>query len=124
MSLQLGRARPVAGGPPQPLQAFAGRPLHALAGIADPARFFDALRAAGLEVAGHPFADHHPFTEADFGFDDGRPLLMTEKDAVKCRRFARSHWFAVAVDAVLPAAFFDALAAALAPHHPTREVTR
>lgn len=72
----------------QGLEAFRGQPVHALAGIGHPARFFAMLRAAGLEPIEHPFPDHHAYSAADLRFDDGYPVLMTAKDAVKCRRYA------------------------------------
>jgi tetraacyldisaccharide 4'-kinase len=115
MALQLGQALPLCGGAGRPLPAFAGSPLQAVAGIAEPARFFAALREAGLELIPHAFADHHPFSPADFAFDDGQPLLMTEKDAVKCRGFARANWYAVPACAMLPDSFFDAVSAGLRP---------
>jgi tetraacyldisaccharide 4'-kinase len=74
--------------PPQPLEHFRGQRVHAVAGIGNPDRFFRNLRALGLAVIEHPFADHHPFAAADLTFDDELPVLMTEKDAVKCRSLA------------------------------------
>jgi tetraacyldisaccharide 4'-kinase len=94
----------------RPLADFRGRRVHAVAGIGNPARFFDTLRGHGLAVIEHPFADHHAFVAADLDFGDDAPVLMTAKDAVKCRAFAQAHWFSVPVRAGLPAAFFDALA--------------
>ncbi|MHB1950934.1 MAG: tetraacyldisaccharide 4'-kinase [Acidiferrobacteraceae bacterium] len=69
--------------------------IHAVAGIGHPARFFEALRSAGVAVRPHAFADHHRFSPADFAFADaGSAVIMTEKDAVKCERFARDNfWF-------------------------------
>jgi tetraacyldisaccharide 4'-kinase len=93
-----------------PLSDFAGRPAHAVAGIGNPARFFASLAAQGIAVHGHPFADHHAFTRDDFTFADGCPVLMTDKDAVKCRSFAKPNWWRVPVRAVLPEAFYDAVA--------------
>lgn len=93
-----------------PLADFAGRPAHAVAGIGNPTRFFASLAAQGIAVHGHPFADHHAFTRDDFTFADGCPVLMTDKDAVKCRRFARDNWWRVPVHAVLPESFYDAVA--------------
>lgn len=67
------------------LRDFAGRPVHAVAGIGHPARFFRQLRALGLDVAAHPRPDHHRFTARDFAFATASDtVLMTEKDAVKC----------------------------------------
>ncbi|MEX1826999.1 tetraacyldisaccharide 4'-kinase [Luteibacter sp. CQ10] len=94
-----------------PLSDFAGRPAHAVAGIGNPARFFTSLAAHGIAVDGHPFADHHAFTRDDFTFADGCPVLMTDKDAVKCRAFARANWWRVPVRANLPDAFYEAVAA-------------
>ena len=77
----------------RPLQSFAGQRVHAVAGIGDPKRFFLHLARLGVQVVPHPFADHHPFRAADLEFGDDAPVLMTEKDAVKCKRFARpAHW--------------------------------
>lgn len=81
------------------LESFRGQRVHAVAGIGNPARFFADLRARGLEVTGHPFPDHHPFTAADLEFGDGAPVLMTEKDAVKCRSFASARLWYVPVTA-------------------------
>ncbi|QID18245.1 tetraacyldisaccharide 4'-kinase [Nitrogeniibacter mangrovi] len=67
---------------------FAGRRVHAVAGIGRPRRFFDQLRAMGLDVVEHPFPDHHRFVADDLAFAAHEPLLMTEKDAVKCASFA------------------------------------
>lgn len=68
----------------RPLASFANGPLHAVAGIGRPERFFAALRIAGLAPVTHAFADHHAYRAADFDFAEGAPVLMTEKDAVKC----------------------------------------
>lgn len=70
------------------LAALRGRRVHAVAGIGRPQRFFDQLAAAGLEVVAHAFPDHHRFVAADLAFGDASPILMTAKDAVKCRAFA------------------------------------
>ena len=69
------------------LADWRGRRVHAVAGIGDPARFFATLRAAGLEPVEHPLADHARIRPADLSFGDGLPVLMTEKDAVKCASF-------------------------------------
>jgi tetraacyldisaccharide 4'-kinase len=71
-----------------PIARFRGERVHALAGIAHPQRFFDALAAQGLQVEAHAFADHHRFRASDLAFSDATTILMTEKDAVKCAAFA------------------------------------
>ena len=71
-----------------PPSAFAGRRVHAVAGLGHPERFFGLLRELGAEPVAHPFTDHHAFTARDLAFGDGLPVLMTEKDAVKCTGIA------------------------------------
>jgi tetraacyldisaccharide 4'-kinase len=89
----------------QPLKAFAGQKVHAVAGIGDPQRFFLKLGAAGIKVQPHRFPDHHAFTPRDLEFGDALPVLMTEKDAVKLRHAARPEWWVLPVTARLDAAF-------------------
>lgn len=89
MQLGIDRAQALDSGELRPLSAFSGQTLHAVAGIGHPQRFFDALTAAGLVVIPQPFPDHHRFVAADLAFGDTAPVLMTEKDAVKCAAFAR-----------------------------------
>lgn len=73
---------------------FRGRPVHAVAGIGHPQRFFEQLRRLGLEIIEHPFPDHHRFHIADLRFDHGDTIVMTEKDAIKCTDFAQEdHWY-------------------------------
>ena len=98
-----------------PLARFAGTRVHAFAGIGHPARFFGALRAHGIEPVEHPFPDHHHYAPGDFDAVEDAPVLMTEKDAVKCSGFARAQWWSVPATAILPATFFDAVAARLRP---------
>jgi len=95
------------------LSVFAGRTVHAVAGIGNPQRFFDLLRRHRIEVRPHAFADHHPFRAADLVFDDALPILMTEKDAVKCRRLACHDAWVVRVDAQPDAGFVHRLNSAL-----------
>ncbi|MDE2257721.1 MAG: tetraacyldisaccharide 4'-kinase [Xanthomonadaceae bacterium] len=95
----------------RPLREFAGRRVHAVAGIGNPSRFFAKLRNAGIDVIEHAFPDHHVFAAADLDFGDVVPVLMTEKDAVKCAAIAQAHWWSVPVRAHLPDEFLDAVAA-------------
>lgn len=82
-----------------PLEALRGQRVHAVAGIGHPERFFRTLEGAGLEPVPHPFPDHHVFQAADLEFADDLPVLMTEKDAVKCAGFASSRTGYVPVEA-------------------------
>ncbi|PNE02582.1 tetraacyldisaccharide 4`-kinase [Alcanivorax sp. MD8A] len=76
--------------------------VHAVAGIGNPKRFFNLLNILGLNITPHVFADHHAYQPADLAFADGLPVLMTEKDAVKCKEFAEPHWWFLPVTASLP----------------------
>ncbi|MEO7773524.1 MAG: tetraacyldisaccharide 4'-kinase [Steroidobacteraceae bacterium] len=79
---------PLRPGPPaRSLSTLRSQRVHAIAGIGNPARFFALLRNHGLDLIEHAFADHHPYIEQDICFDDALPVLMTEKDAVKCAAF-------------------------------------
>ncbi len=94
MRLEARRAVALVGDSNKALDDFAGQPVHALAGIGNPERFFNLLRAHGIEVTGHPLADHARIKINDISFGDGRPVLMTEKDAVKCEGMAGPcHWY-------------------------------
>ena len=91
------------------LQEFKGVECHALAGIGNPERFFKVLEAAGLICKTHKFPDHYPFQRHDIEYTDNKPVLMTEKDAVKCTSFAgKQHWY-LPVKAVPEAAFSEQL---------------
>ena len=113
MRLVGGEAVSLDGARAQPLTSFAGQRVHAVAAIGNPARFFASLSAAGIEVIEHAFPDHHAFIATDLAFGDALPVLMTDKDAVKCRAFALLHWWRVPVRAELPVAFFEAVVARL-----------
>ncbi len=89
----------------QPLKAFGQTRVHAVAGIGDPNRFFLHLARHGVKLRPHPFPDHHRFTPEELDFGDDAPVLMTEKDAVKLRRYARANWWVLPVSARLDPAF-------------------
>ncbi|MBD3825969.1 tetraacyldisaccharide 4'-kinase [Stenotrophomonas sp.] len=106
MQLHIDHAQPLQGGRARTLAHFRGQRVHAVAGIAHPQRFFDMLRAQGIGVVPHAFADHHAYQPSDLRFGSELPVLMTEKDAVKCKAFANEWHFAVPLSAELPAAFW------------------
>lgn len=101
MQLALCEVRALRGDAAEPLSAFRHRRVHAVAGIGNPERFFSALREERIEAVPHAFADHHVYAQADLDFAEPLPVLMTEKDAVKCAAFAAPHWWAVPVAARL-----------------------
>lgn len=80
------------------LSSFQDAPVHAVAGIGNPDAFFGSLRAAGLTVDSRALPDHAALTRADIDFDDDAPVLMTQKDAVKCRGIATGRHWAVVLD--------------------------
>ena len=92
-------------GETKPLSDFNLLPCHGVAGIGNPERFFTQLDKAGItERIDHSFPDHHVFLPAEINFNH-QLVLMTEKDAVKCKAFATAnHWF-VPISAQLPAEF-------------------
>ncbi len=74
-------------------QRLYGKKIHVLAGIAHPENFFAMLRAFDFDIISHVFPDHYLYTKQDVFFADNLPVLMTEKDAVKCKQFAdQRHW--------------------------------
>jgi tetraacyldisaccharide 4'-kinase len=96
-----------------PLERLREEQIHAVAGIGHPERFFADLRAHGIKVIEHPFPDHHVYEPEELAFDDELPVVMTEKDAVKCRRFhCERHWY-VPIEVELPRAFEQRLLALL-----------
>lgn len=103
----------------QPLTHFpAGQALHAVAGIGNPQRFFNTLEGLHWRPVPHAFADHAVYSAQALTFTPKLPLIMTEKDAVKCRAFAADDWWYLAVDAQPSAAFvswFDAQLLRLLP---------
>lgn len=86
---------------------LAGKRLYAVAGIGNPARFFATLSRMGLAFSARPFPDHHAFTAGDLQFPGCDLVLMTEKDAVKCRRFGRRDLVAVRVEAEVDPALVE-----------------
>lgn len=100
-----------------PPAAFADRRCAAIAGIGNPQRFFSTLAELGYVATCRAFPDHHAFSAADFEFAAGVPVLMTEKDAVKCRAFALPDWWYLEIGATLETALVDALGARLQELH-------
>ncbi|WP_020408753.1 tetraacyldisaccharide 4'-kinase [Hahella ganghwensis] len=92
---------------------FAGKRVHGVAGIGNPERFFLTLEALGIEVIRHAFPDHHRYTRQDIDFNDGLPVIMTEKDAVKCRVFELSDLWYLEVEGVVDQSFFENLEACI-----------
>lgn len=88
---------------PMPLEQLRGTTVHALAGIGHPQRFFALLRQLGANPVEHPRPDHGRYRPRDLAFTPAHPVVMTEKDAVKCRLLAdgRQDLYYLPVAAVL-----------------------
>ena len=98
---RLAEATALVGGETRPLDAFKGSRVHAVAAIGHPQQFFAALQQHGLEVAPHALPDHARLSAADILFPDQLAVLMTEKDAVKCRAIADQRHWAVRMDVMV-----------------------
>jgi tetraacyldisaccharide 4'-kinase len=109
--LRPGNAVSLVTGERRDLGAFVGKPLHAVAAIGHPEAFFDALGAAGLEVTRHPLPDHARLDPGALPFGADATVMMTEKDAVKCRGYAQSGWWWVELEVSIEPVAADALLA-------------
>jgi len=85
----------------RPIESFVGLTVHAIAGIGNPERFFSQLKKYQIEVIEHSFDDHHDFNAEELCFSDNLPVVMTEKDAVKCRDFNLENVWYIPVTAEL-----------------------
>jgi tetraacyldisaccharide 4'-kinase len=104
------------------LTDFSSQTVHAVAGIGHPERFFQSLQQAGLQLEPHSFPDHYQYQPGDIRFGDDRPVIMTEKDAVKCRHFAAENDWYIPVEARMTDKFCASLDELLAriPHRGAR----
>jgi tetraacyldisaccharide 4'-kinase len=92
---------------------FSSQVIEAVAGIGNPERFSTTLEGMGINANLHTFKDHYSYTESDFLFLKNKTVLMTEKDAVKCKDFADPLWFYVEISAELPQEFWNNFTASL-----------
>nr|VFK37478.1 MAG: lipid-A-disaccharide kinase [Candidatus Kentron sp. TC] len=123
MRLIPGEPRSVLNECAESLDAFRESPVHAVCGIGHPERFFETLRRLGLAIRPHVFSDHHAFGSDELAFGDDLPIFMTEKDAVKCRRFAEPHHWYLPVEAELRPEFLLHLLDALSRAESENRVT-
>ncbi|MEN0038684.1 MAG: tetraacyldisaccharide 4'-kinase [Cellvibrio sp.] len=87
---------------------FNNAQVNAVAGIGNPQRFQQTLTSLGVQSSLRIFSDHHAYVPDDLVFDNHLPVIMTEKDAVKCKAFAQSNWFYLPINANLPDTFWPA----------------
>lgn len=84
----------LASGEQKRIEEMSGHKVHAVSGIGNPGRFYQLLSDAGVQVDQNSYPDHHNFSAADIEFSDDLPVIMTAKDAVKCKPFASDkHWY-------------------------------
>ena len=81
----------------RPIERFSGSTVHGVAAIGNPRRFFDLLRAHGMQVIEHAFPDHAQLSRQDLRFGDDFDVLMTEKDAVKLADLGGDRFWSVPV---------------------------
>ncbi len=83
--------------------------VHAVAGLGNPGRFFDLLDKLGFDIIRHPYPDHHKFLSSDIFYLDHLPIVMTEKDASKCKDFDNNKIWYLTIDADVNNKFIDDL---------------
>ena len=83
--------------------------VHAVAGLGNPGRFFDLLDKLGFDLIRHPYPDHHNFSSSDIFYLDHLPIVMTEKDASKCKDFDNNKIWYLTIDADVNNKFIDEL---------------
>ncbi len=99
-ALQIIHLKKLKGDETKPLSAFVKKgDIHAMAGIGYPARFFGQLTDSGISIIEHAFPDHHKYKQDDFSGWDTNCIIMTEKDAVKCRHLALPDAWVASVNA-------------------------
>lgn len=121
MSLAPSAVIAVGGQARRALGDFSGKSVVAVAAIGHPARFFALLRARGLRLEERVLPDHAAWTPAGAGAGQGRPVLMTEKDAVKCAGPGwQDAWYVEVeseVDAASAGPLLDRIASVVAARH-------
>lgn len=81
--------------------------LHAVAGIGNPDHFFNYLKVLGMVFDSSAYQDHYRFSKKDFKAMNGKNIIMTEKDAVKCEKFARDNFWYLPVVIEIDSKFTD-----------------
>ncbi len=89
----------------QDLSYFADKQVHAVAGIGHPGRFFSLLKQCSIDFIPHAFNDHHQYQAIELTFKEALPIVMTEKDAVKCMAFASKDMWMIPITAKISEPF-------------------
>ncbi len=114
-TLQMVSLNKLNSGESKPLSEFLNKPVHAIAGIGHPQRFFKQLQQSGIKTVSHEFPDHHAYQQQDFSGWNEECIIMTEKDAVKCRNLNLPDAWVVIVKAVFSESLDTRLSAGLLP---------
>ena len=91
--------------------------VHAVAGLGNPGRFFDLLARLGFDIVRHPFPDHHNFMSSELHYLDHLPIVMTEKDASKCKDFDNNRIWYLTIESDVSDKFIDELDAKIKSIH-------
>jgi len=83
--------------------------IHAIAGIGNPDLFFNDLKSLGLVFDSSAYKDHYRFAKKDFKTMNDKNIIMTEKDAVKCEKFAQDNFWYLPVSAEINSKFIDVI---------------
>jgi tetraacyldisaccharide 4'-kinase len=89
------------------LSTFKDQSVHAVAGLGHPEPFFKQLSALGIQVIPHAYPDHHHYSASDLYFQDDLPIILTEKDCVKCRPFLKSTHWVLPIQAIVSPGFYQ-----------------
>ena len=100
-NVSLGGLRSLVSSKQLAIDYFVGQRVHVITAIGHPHSFISALERLGMTVDSRLYPDHAQFSRQDIDFDDDLPILMTEKDAVKCSGIADSRHWAVSIDVQL-----------------------
>ena len=91
--------------------------VHAVACLGNPGRFFDLLARLGFDIVRHPFPDHHNFMSSELHYLDHLPIVMTEKDASKCKDFDNNRIWYLTIESDVSDKFIDELDAKIKSIH-------
>jgi len=88
-------------------EVITGESVYAVSGIGNPQRFYNTLSSMGVKYTPKAFKDHHDFSLLDFVDMADKRIVMTEKDAVKCRSLDLGNAVYLSIEAKLNQTFFD-----------------